>query len=120
MNCTRVADPLRHLGVKIGNAGPMANNWGCENTAGSASKYVDKVTTDDNGAIFVIMSKDSSLPTAIQGDTLSLTPYQDAGTTIKYASVGKLTIYKWLCGSTIGTPSTSSELVKYLPGSCRG
>ena len=32
---------------------------------------------------------------------------------------GRLQIDKRLCGSTMGTPSTSSDLVKYLPGSCR-
>ena len=105
---------------QTGNAGPNANNWGCENTAGSASKFVNTVTTTADGAITVSLSSDSSLPTTIQGDTLSLIPYKDASTTMGSGSVGSTQIYKWLCGSTSVTPTTSSNLTKYLPGSCRG
>ena len=34
--------------------------------------------------------------------------------------IGSTQVYKWVCGSTSTTPATSSNLTKYLPGSCRG
>ncbi len=105
---------------QTGNASPKANNWGCENTAGSASKYVNTVVTTDDGVVKVTLSTDTSLPSTITGDVLTLVPYKDASNTLGSASVGSQQVYKWLCGSTASTPSTSSALVKYLPGSCRG
>ena len=105
---------------QTGNAGPTANNWGCENTAGSASKYVNTVLTSADGIISVTLSSDSSLPTGITGDTLTLVPYKDATNSLSSTSVGSTQIYKWVCGSTAAPGSTSSNLLKYLPGSCRG
>jgi len=108
---------------QTGNAGPGANSWGCENTAGSASKYVNKVVTTADGAISVTLTSDASLPSGtagIQGDTLTLTPYKDASTSLSSTNVGSTQVYKWVCGATAAPGSTSSNLVKYLPGSCRG
>src|SRR5471032_2167349 len=42
---------------QTGNAAPSANSWGCE-TASSASRYVNTVATDGNGAITVTASTD--------------------------------------------------------------
>ena len=106
---------------QTGNAGPGNNNWGCENTAGSASKYVNTVTTSVDGAITVKLSTDPSLPsgtTGIQGDVLTLVPYSNTGT-LAASNVGSTQVYKWVCGST-AAPATDSNLLKYLPGSCRG
>src|SRR6476646_10391845 len=41
-----------------GSTIPTANAWGCENTTGQASKYVNTVTTNDNGVITVKTSSD--------------------------------------------------------------
>ncbi|HET7199701.1 MAG TPA: prepilin-type N-terminal cleavage/methylation domain-containing protein, partial [Burkholderiales bacterium] len=38
---------------QTGGTPPGANGWGCENTTGGASKYVDKIQTDDNGVVQV-------------------------------------------------------------------
>ena len=105
---------------QTGNSAPAANNWGCESTSAS-SKYVASVSTDVNGAISVVVAADPSLPTAIQGDTLTLVPATSTGTNV-VPPVGSVQIYKWVCGATAGTlvPLTSSALSKYLPGSCRG
>ena len=105
---------------QTGTSAPAANGWGCE-TSTPSSKYVASVATDVNGAIMVKVSSDSSLPTAIQGDTLTLVPAQSDGTNVK-PPVGSVQIYKWVCGATAGSlvPLTDSALSKYLPGSCRG
>jgi type IV pilus assembly protein PilA len=107
---------------QTGSSAPSANSWGCETTSAS-SRYVASVTTDANGAISVKVSTDTSLPTAIQGDVLSLVPQNSAGTTYVSSTagvVGATQVYKWTCGATTGTPSTDAALTKYLPGSCRG
>jgi type IV pilus assembly protein PilA len=103
---------------QTGSSAPTANSWGCETTSAS-SRYVASVTTNGNGAISVKVSSDTSLPSAIQGDTLSLVP-EDSTNTAYTTGVGSTQIYKWVCGSTSATPSTSTALTKYLPGSCRG
>src|SRR4051812_10884457 len=40
---------------------PGANGWGCENSTGPASKYVQTVTTSPDGAISVKLATDASL-----------------------------------------------------------
>ena len=65
------------------------------------------------------VSSDSSLPSTINGDVLTLVPQDSGGTTLTGA-VGSVQVYKWVCGSTTTTPATSANLTKYLPGSCRG
>ena len=42
------------------NASIGANNWGCENTAGPATKYVNTITTDGNGVITVLAANNSA------------------------------------------------------------
>ena len=107
---------------QTGSSAPAANNWGCESST-ATSKYVQQVNTDANGTITVKVSTDSSLPTAIQGDTLTLVPTNSAGAVYVVATagvIGNTQIYKWICGSTAAPGNTSTNLVKYLPGSCRG
>ena len=110
---------------QTGNAAspPGANNWGCEQTvAGSSSKYVSQVTTDDNGVINVVLQSAANAPDlqGAAGQTLVLTPYVGtaaAQTAAVQASIGSTQIYRWSCQAL--TPATS-PLVKYLPGSCKG
>ena len=105
---------------QTGSSAPGANNWGCE-SASATSKYVSSVSTDANGAISVVVSSDTSIPSAIRGDTLTLVPATSTGTNVT-PPVGSVQVYKWVCGATTGAlvPLTSSALAKYLPGSCRG
>ena len=98
-------------------AAPGANGWGCENTAGSASKYVNTVATDANGAITVTLSSDSSLGAAT-ANVLTLIPMKDASNTLTSSSLGNAQVYAWRCGKQ--SDGTSSTLLKYLPGSCKG
>jgi len=107
---------------QVGSSAPAANGWGCETTS-ATSKYVASVTTDANGSISVKLSADPSLPTAIQSDILTLVPQSSSSATYVASTsgvIGSTQIYKWICGSTATTPATSSNLTKYLPGSCRG
>ena len=107
---------------QTGTSAPVANSWGCETTSAS-SRYVKSVTTDGNGAITVTLSSDPSLPSAITGDVLTLTPESSSNAVYNTATAGVLgatQIYKWVCGATAAPGATSTNLVKYLPGSCRG
>src|SRR5438128_2519154 len=98
-------------------AAPGINGWGCENTAGSASKYVDKVVTTADGKITVSLSADPSLQGA-KSTGLTLVPLNTDGTTaLTAASIGSTQVFAWRCGKT--TDGTSSDLLKYLPGSCK-
>ena len=102
---------------QTGSSSPGVGNWGCESASGS--RYVSNVTTDKNGSVSVTVSSDSSLPSTINGDVLTLVPQDSSGTTLTGA-VGSVQVYKWVCGSTATPGNTSTALVKYLPGSCRG
>ena len=98
-------------------AAPGANGWGCENTAGSASKYVNTVKTDAAGSISVLLSADSSLGAAT-ANNLTLVPVDSAGTALTSAAIGATQVYAWRCGKA--SDGTSATLAKYLPGSCKG
>jgi type IV pilus assembly protein PilA len=99
-------------------AAPGANGWGCENTAGSASKYVNTVLTNASGGIFVKLSADTSLQGAAS-TTLTLIPLDSSGTAaLASSAIGATQVYAWRCGNA--TDGTSSTLQKYLPGSCKG
>ena len=92
---------------------PAANAWGCEVTAGSGSKYVNKVETDGTGMVSVTAqgTGDALIDTKI----LTLKPFADAAFTTAPAAGG--TVAAWRCGST--TDGTTID-AKFLPGSCRG
>ena len=97
---------------------PGANGWGCEQTtANGSSKYVSTVSTTADGAISVLLATDTSLSGA-SGTALTLVPMTSANALLTSTALGGAQVYKWRCGST--TDGTSSALVKYLPGSCKG
>jgi type IV pilus assembly protein PilA len=90
-----------------------ANNWGCEATSTAPSKYVNKIITDGNGKITVTAS---NIGTGIDGNVVTLTPADSAGSPMVYSGTAQA-INRWVCGST--TQGTTIE-AKFLPGSCRG
>jgi type IV pilus assembly protein PilA len=98
---------------------PGANGWGCEQTAANgSSKYVSTVTTTADGLIQVVLSSDTSL-SAASGTALTLVPVNSTGGALVAAtSVGATQVYAWRCGKQ--ADGTSSGLLKYLPGSCKG
>ncbi len=100
-------------------AAPAANGWGCEQTASNgSSKYVSTVTTDVNGKIFVTLGTDTSL-SAASSNVLTLVPLDSGSAALQAASIGSTQVYQWRCGNS-ATDGTSSTLLKYLPGSCKG
>jgi type IV pilus assembly protein PilA len=94
---------------------PGANGWGCENSTGTASKYVQTVQTDDNGVITVTLTGASDLGPA-NGKAIQLVPADAAGTALVAAnSVGGTQVGAFKCGPA----ATNAIDKKYLPGSCK-
>jgi type IV pilus assembly protein PilA len=92
-----------------------ANNWGCEVTAGSGSKYVNKVETTALGVISVTAQGFSD--PLIDAKIVTLEPM--IGTANLAATDGQKVVTSWRCGSTAATPATTID-PKFLPGSCKG
>jgi type IV pilus assembly protein PilA len=91
-----------------------ANGWGCENTAGNATKYVNTIATDANGVITVTLATTTDLSGA-SGTTITLTPAKADGSALTTASIPtQVGNFKCQAG-TSGTAIPS----KYLPGSCK-
>jgi type IV pilus assembly protein PilA len=105
---------------------PGANGWGCEATAGSATKYVNIVTTDANGVITVFTSNATDLKTAANS-IIALTPQNSGGNALVAAnSVGSTQVFQFRCAPATnytqadGTAGTGTAIpAKYLPGSCK-
>lgn len=88
-----------------GSTLPGANAWGCESST-SPSQYVASVATNGSGQITVTAQ---NIATGIDGQTITLTPYADTGTT---AVTPGGTVARWVCDGSIPA--------QYRPGSCRG
>ena len=92
---------------------PAANAWGCENTAGSASKYVATVKTDTAGVITVTTRGFND--TAIDGKDVILTPQDAGGAALTASDIGAKNPASWKCG-----PASGGIPTKFLPATCRG
>jgi type IV pilus assembly protein PilA len=89
----------------------VANGFGCEATAGSGTKYVNKVETTAAGLITVTAQGFGD--TLIDTKTVSLQPF--IGTAVAdNTTMGGQAITEWKCGLV----STTIDK-KYLPGSCK-
>ena len=102
-----------------GGSAAAGNDWGCEvNTAavaGSApSKYVLSVTTDANGIVTVTTTTGQFGDTALDGKSLTLTPYSDIALTTAMVTPGDWgkQVAGWKCLATT-IPQT------FVPGSCK-
>ena len=105
---------------QAGNASapPAANGWGCESTAaGGTTRYVSTVTTDTNGAIYVLTSLDSTLKDAANKQ-IALTPQDLTGTPLAPASIGTTQIFQFRCSASSANGQAAMPL-QYLPGSCK-
>jgi type IV pilus assembly protein PilA len=89
-----------------------ANAWGCENTVGNATKYVNTISTTANGQIVVVAAPNSADLDSASAGTITMTPYKNDTAAATAADI-PLQIYKFVCTGT--TPGVK----KYLPGSCR-
>jgi len=96
---------------------PGPDGWGCESTSGvKPTKYVQSISTDENGVITVTSAPLPDLLDAANA-TIRLVPATAGGTPLVAASsVGFTQVGSMLCGpGTSGTPMPA----KYLPGSCK-
>ena len=93
---------------------PLANGWGCENSVGPASKYVNTVTTDTAGVITVLLNNTTDLGPAA-ATTIQLVPADAAGAALTTASIGGTQVGTFKCGPGTTTPIDK----KYLPGLCK-
>ena len=91
----------------------LANGWGCEATAGSGSKYVNKVETDVAGKI-TVTAQGFNDP-LIDNLVVTLVPLISGA--VATVNDGTKTITEWRCGSA-GDGTTVDP--KFLPGSCKG
>jgi type IV pilus assembly protein PilA len=89
-----------------------ANNWGCENTTGNATKYVNTIATTADGQIIVTAATNSADLDSASGGSITMTPYR-TNTAAASASDIPLQIYKFVC------QGQGAGISKYLPGSCR-
>ena len=92
---------------------PGANGWGCENSAGGVSRYVDTVTTDADGKIIVLTRGFNDM--TLDGKTVELQPQKNDGTAMTAADIGSLGVAQWKCGPGLASPLP----IKFLPSSCR-
>jgi len=97
-----------------GNVGAMANNWGCEASGTTATKYVETITTDNDGKI---TAKVRNISTSVNGSVVTLVPLKDGTNAAVYSAMAQ-SLFGWRCGNA-ATDGTSVA-GKYLPGSCRG
>jgi type IV pilus assembly protein PilA len=98
-----------------GGTPPSANGWGCENTTGGASKYVNTVATDQNGIITVAIGTGINSAN-VDGKHVTLAPLISGNSANSTTMMG-MGVNAWRCGSS---SDGTTLLAKYLPGSCRG
>ena len=92
----------------------LSGIWGCEISSGSGSKYVNSVTTNENGKISV--TAQGFADSDIDGKIVTLQPL--IGTVaVVYTTDGQKAVTAWRCGSTTDLTTINQ---KYLPGSCKG
>jgi len=96
-----------------GSSAPGENNWGCEISAGSGSKYVAGMSTTANGLVLATVQAISS---SVDAKTVSLTPMKDGATKAAYDGLAQ-SLFGWRCGNTADGTNVPG---KFLPGSCRG
>ena len=96
-----------------GSSAPGANNWGCEVSSGTGSKYVNSIVTDGNG---VVTAKIQAISSSVDNSLVTLQPMTGGNTKAVYSS-SATSLYGWRCGNTADGTSVPS---KFLPGSCRG
>ena len=92
-----------------------ANDWGCEVSAGSGTKYVKSIETNDQAKITV--TAQGLNDATIDGKVVTLVPLIGTTAFAKTTDGGKA-VTAWRCGDK-NTDGTSIP-PKFLPGSCRG
>src|SRR2546427_12348433 len=94
-----------------GSSAPGANNWGCEVSAGSGSKYVNSISTDANG---VVTAKIQAISASVNDSLVTLQPMSAATTKATYGG-SATSLFGWRGGNTADGTNLPS---KFLPGPC--
>src|SRR5437773_1821619 len=55
---------------QTGGTPPGADSWGCESTAGGSSRYVNKINTDANGKVSVLIA--TGIKSDVDGKVVTL------------------------------------------------
>lgn len=101
---------------------PGANRWGCEvgSSTSAVTKYVQSVMTNDNGAIIITTTNDTSLPGDAQNKSFVMVPVDSANQVITATQTRGVVVHSWKCGPNVGGILTENQLPSaYLPGTCR-
>jgi type IV pilus assembly protein PilA len=93
---------------------PGAGGWGCELSATQATKYVNSITTSDNG---VITAAVQNISNSVNTSFVTLAPMSTSANTASLQTGSSQALYGWRCGNPSDGTNTPP---KYLPGSCRG
>jgi type IV pilus assembly protein PilA len=104
-----------------------ANNWGCEVSAGSGTKYVNTIVTTAYAGAGVVGGVVTATirgigDATIDGTSLSLAPCNASTTSFAACLAPALgtAVNSWICGPTPATiAGTTPTPSKFLPGSCR-
>lgn len=91
-----------------GVTAPGSGNWGCES---GNSQFLERITTDDDGAVTLTVRNISS---AVNGLKIQMVPYASGVIATIAANFGS-GISEWRCGPT----AVGGVDRKYLPNSCR-
>src|SRR4029077_6388935 len=87
--------PSQEAYVAGGDTLPGENNWGCE--SGNTSKFVDSITTTDEGIIIVRLHPAVGDARIANAD-ISLAPMSRSGAVMTSDDLGN-SVFRWRCGS---------------------
>jgi len=97
-----------------GGSPPGVNNWQCELSASTSTKYVAGLDTSADGSVRVTVQ---GISASVNGKFVTLTPLASANTAASVTLNMGSGLFGWRCGA----PADGTDLLpKYLPSSCRG
>ena len=108
-NCRNIIQEVYLSGGSL----PGIGNWGCE--AENPSKFVERITTTDNGIVVLTVGGQIGDLRLSQKD-ITMAPLNASNNVMTDIDMGT-PVRRWRCGST--TDGTDLDH-NYLPSSCRG
>jgi type IV pilus assembly protein PilA len=109
----RCRNAVQEVYLSGGDTLPGENNWGCE--SGNTSKFVDSITTTDEGIIIVRLHPAVGDARIANAD-ITMAPMNRSGTVMNSDDLGN-SVYRWRCGSKSDKTDIDPN---FLPGTCRG
>ncbi|MGQ0653717.1 MAG: pilin [Betaproteobacteria bacterium] len=108
-NCRNIIQEVYLSGGSL----PGIGNWGCE--AENPSKYVERITTTDNGIVVLTIGGQVGDLRLSQKD-ITMAPLNAGNNVMTDVDMGT-PVRRWRCGS----PGDGTDLsTNFLPSSCRG